>query len=96
MSSGPSCNGPITAAVDRFVYGTQPRFICVHDYGEGSQELEMHEGDMTSALLAPASFAAVVADLCGVLKASVPNDVERALSGEHVQYSAHDGLIRDQ
>ena len=53
----------------------------VIDCGEWGIAGEPLDEDVTGALLAPVSFAAVVADLCSVLKISEPLDVERALSG---------------
>lgn len=41
--------------------------------------------DLTGALLAPASFAAVLADVCRLLKVPVPDDVERALGGKETE-----------
>jgi hypothetical protein len=73
----------IHRALDVYLYGTQPRVIW-HDYGIDGTECEVNDQDITAALLAPVSFAAVVADVCRELKVEVPLLVERVLSGEEM------------
>ena len=71
----------IERATEAFVYGTEPpmqRF----DYGLDGQECEIADADVTAALLAPVSFAAVVSDICAQLKITVPPSIERALGDD--------------
>jgi hypothetical protein len=75
----------IHRALDRYLYGTQPP-VVVHDDGRHGQEdsqagTPVEDTDITAVLLAPVSFAAVVADICRELKVEVPPLVEEALRG---------------
>lgn len=72
----------IHRAVDRFVYGCEPRIVHVWDCGRDGTELEMNQDDMRAALLSPVGFTAVVADVCRELNVDVLLLVEEALGGE--------------
>ena len=69
-----------TTSRRNLVHGTEPRMRVV-DCGEWGIAGEPLDEDVTGALLAPVSFAAVVADVCRSLQVREPLDVERALSG---------------